>query len=67
MSAACNTCGNLGRACGECVITVTPGEQNSHWVPMPARPFHDAACALVAAAEAECKTCPPRAEQQPRG
>lgn len=51
MSAACNDCGNLGRACGECVITVTPGEQNSHWVPMPERPFHAAACELVAAAE----------------
>lgn len=51
MSAACNTCGNLGRACGECVITVTPGEQNSHWVPMPDRPFHAAAVALVQAAE----------------
>jgi hypothetical protein len=51
MSAACNTCGNLGRACGECVITVVPGEQNTHWVPMPARPFHTAAVALVVAAE----------------
>lgn len=51
MSAACNACAALGPGCPACEMSVKPGELPTGWRPMPERPFHAAAAALVAAAE----------------